>query len=122
MDVVEEWLRDKASDPAPDDDPGADPSMVNLARNILNALADEWHDKPPVALLPYLGGQDTALNEFLASVDGPTMIGFDPTIYPTCVRCHQAWMLRRVKGVWAWYPDCAHKTAGLKLIQVPCAT
>ena len=55
--------------------------------------------------------------QFLKEVDGPTMIGFEPTVWPACAQCSQAWMLRRHRGVWAWHPDCAHKTATCKLVQ-----
>ena len=105
MDAVEQWLRDRATGSASEE-----------AHDVITELADTWADRPPVALLPYQGDR-SPLEDFLEKVDGPVMIGLDPVIYPACTTCGWAWMMRRVKGVWAWYPDCKHKRAACKLVK-----
>lgn len=90
MDPVEQWLRDKAE--------------RNTLMNV-SELADEWADRTK------------PLEDFLATVEGPVMIGLDPVVYPACTRCGQAWQMRRTKGVWAWFPDCSHKSATCKLVK-----
>lgn len=39
-----------------------------------------------------------------------------PQAWPACARCHQAYTLRRNRMVWAWFPDCNHKTSGVIIV------
>lgn len=106
MDAVEKWLVDQATEVV------GDTNMPRTQFDICMALASKWHDDSPIEVVVAAD----PLAEFLARVEGPTMIGLDPVVYPACVRCSQAWKLTRSKGVWAWSPDCNHKSVTCKLV------
>jgi len=107
MDTVEAWMVEQARKRATDD--------LAFPQSVIEQLASEWHNNPPVTAVTY--EPDNPLAEFLDKVEGPAMIGLDPVIYPACVVCSQAWMMRRTRGTWAWAPDCAHKNAHCKLVR-----
>jgi hypothetical protein len=84
----------------------------------LGAVAVEPFDQGQPDTFPELGQEGEALASFLRTVDSPTLIGLDPVIYPACVTCGAAWMLRRHRGgTWAWSPDCRHTKASCKLVR-----
>ena len=94
---VETWLIDQAA-AIPDGTAEND-----VARNLILDLASEWrHVNLDVPVLG-VGDEDPRTS-------------FDPKVYPACVKCGQAWKLTRLRGVWAWSPDCQH-TVSIKLVQ-----